>query len=66
MMFVRLTLADDSRQVLIRADLIQQIRQRPPSANAPTSPQGTDVWLPTGAVTVSESIDEIQAKLTGL
>ena len=57
MKLIRLTLADDRRQVLIRADLIHQARQRE---------HGADIWLPTATVAVAENIDEIQAKLTSL
>ena len=57
MTLIRLTLADDRRQVLIRADLIHQVRQRE---------HGADIWLPTATVAVAENIDEIQAMLTGL
>ena len=46
MNFLELTLAEDGRRILIRADLIQQIRK---------APAGADVWLQNAVVTVKES-----------
>jgi hypothetical protein len=54
MSFIQLTLAD-GRSVLIRADLIQQVRQ---GENGTLQP-GSELWLPTCNVVVSESIEQI-------
>ena len=56
MTFIRLTL-EDGRQVLIRADLIQQVRQRE---------AGAEIWLPTVVVAVVDTVDQIQAMLKDL
>lgn len=56
MTFIRPTL-EDGRHVLIRADLIQQVRQRE---------TGAEIWLPTVVVAVVDTVDQIQAMLEGL
>ena len=56
MTFIRPTL-EDGRPVLIRADLIQQVRQRE---------TGAEIWLPTAIVAVVDTIDQIQAMLGDL
>jgi hypothetical protein len=54
--FIQLTL-EDGRSVLIRADLIQQIRQH---ENGTLKPGGCEIWLPTATIVVSETIEQVK------
>jgi hypothetical protein len=42
---------ENGRSVLIRADLIQQVRQHE---------NGCEIWLPTATVVVSEAIEQVK------
>ena len=46
---------DDGRAVLIRADLIEQVRQRD---------TGAEIWLSAAVVNVSESIEQVKNAAT--
>jgi hypothetical protein len=50
MNYVQLTLAEDNRIALIRAELIEQVRQ---------NRNGSEIWLPSHTVAVLESIERI-------
>lgn len=50
MTFLQLTL-EDGRAVLVRADLIEQVRQRE---------SGAEIWLSTAVVIVGESIEQVR------